>query len=355
MSEPFRHNCAVQHAAVMSAKPEKERTPFDEAWADDEVAKKLATYDEDDAILVHLGFAPSNLVNDQQLHKNYKLLIATDATHIKHPAGGNVFDAVMKDANGEVVPVLYMVSYMNESTQSWTDFMQAMKNIYGDRLDHNETVFLMDGDKGGRSAINSVWARDGGPRSVNVFFCSNHLVQTVIKAGNSMDGQLFLNAVHAKTKKEVDALVEKMSPAVQKKLVHDMKAEEWSLICSGKNFGECTSSIVEGNHATLVAARHLNMIGKILNVYSKGIVAFPGRDCLQVYSCCSDPSPAAYYEIIDLESRRFSRHKKQAYQCLTEFPPSVQSSLTSSLKIVKRYGYEVCRVCKVRVASSQSS
>lgn len=87
----------------MAGLKKKERTEFDEEAARMEVQASLSKYQDDDAIIVHLGFAPNNLVNDPRLHENYLTVFACDASHIKTKEGGNVFDCVLKDANGQVL------------------------------------------------------------------------------------------------------------------------------------------------------------------------------------------------------------------------------------------------------------
>ena len=87
----------------MAGKKKNERTQFDEEAARMEVQASLSKYQDDDAIIVHLGFAPNNLVNDPCLHENYLTVLACDASHIKTKEGGNVFDCVLKDANGQVL------------------------------------------------------------------------------------------------------------------------------------------------------------------------------------------------------------------------------------------------------------
>ena len=87
----------------MAGKKKNERTQFDEEAVRMEVQASLSKYQDDDAIIVHLGFAPNNLVNDPRLHENYLTFFACDASHIKTKEGGNVFDSVLKDANGQVL------------------------------------------------------------------------------------------------------------------------------------------------------------------------------------------------------------------------------------------------------------
>ena len=87
----------------MAGKKKNERTQFDEEAARMEVQASLSKYQDDDAIIVHLGFAPNNLVHDPRLHENYLTFFACDASHIKTKEGGNVFDSVLKDANGQVL------------------------------------------------------------------------------------------------------------------------------------------------------------------------------------------------------------------------------------------------------------
>lgn len=149
--------------------------------------------------------------------------------------------------------------------------MQDALRIYGERLNRHGTVFIMDGDKGGRAAVRSVWSED-----VLFFNCSNHLGANMLKI-SSRDQRLYRKAaLSARSREEVDELVKQMSEKAQKKLTIDLKLEEWSLICSGRNYGNHTSNISEGAHAALVDGRKLSMIGddsQIVNSHN-GILCF---------------------------------------------------------------------------------
>lgn len=149
-----------------------------------------------------------------------------------------------------------MVSAMNESEESWRYFMTDMHDIYGDRLDRKGTVFIMDGDKGGRAAVKNVWSSD-----VLQFMCTRHLGAVIAKI-SAADAALFQRAaIQARSRAEVEGLVSRMTDKARQKLTVDLRLEEWSLICSGINYGNHTSNMSEGIHSTMLGARKLNMIG----------------------------------------------------------------------------------------------
>ena len=149
-----------------------------------------------------------------------------------------------------------MVSAMNESEESWRYFMTDMRNIYGEKLDRKGTVFIMDGDKGGRAAVKSVWSN-----AVLQFMCTRHLGAVIAKI-SAADAALYQKAaIQARSRQEVEELVKRMTEKTRQKLPKDLRLEEWSMICSGINYGNHTSNMSEGIHSTMLGARRMNMIG----------------------------------------------------------------------------------------------
>jgi len=267
---------------------------------------KLKHYKQGDEILLYLGFAPSNLAQGDTL-STYVPVIALDAAHMKNREGGNIFNAVIRDANGETQLLFFMVTILNESEETWTKFLEFGYSVYGDKLDNAQTVFVTDGDKGGRKAVGKIW------KNIAPFMCSRHLAQ-VVRKKRAADAGHFLRAVHARTRREVHECIDEMIDVNQKKLrgvlrpsdadegampeynVVDLCPENWSLIFSGANRGVATSNWVEGIHGTMLSSRRLNMI-------------------------------ACFLDVIHAEFKRYNTHRRTAQSLEHGFPPNVAKEL----------------------------
>ena len=79
-----------------------DRTVFEEESVRQEVQKNLSKYQDTDQIILYLGFAPKNLVDNKNFPDSYCTVYACDAAHIKTKEGGNIFDIVLKDGHGSV-------------------------------------------------------------------------------------------------------------------------------------------------------------------------------------------------------------------------------------------------------------
>ena len=145
-------------AEQQKAREESEEPRRDElrARAHAAVDVKVQNYEEGDEIILHMGFAPSNLARGDTI-STYVPVIALDAAHMKNREGGNIFNAVIRDANGQIQLLFFMVTMLNESIESWTKFLQFGHSVYGNKLDNAQTIFVADGDKGGRNAVRYIW------------------------------------------------------------------------------------------------------------------------------------------------------------------------------------------------------
>ena len=308
-------------AEQQKAREESEEPRRDElrARAHAAVDVKVQNYEEGDEIILHMGFAPSNLARGDTI-STYVPVIALDAAHMKNREGGNIFNAVIRDANGQIQLLFFMVTMLNESKESWTKFLQFGHSVYGNMLDNAQTIFVADGDKGGRNAVRNIWKHIAPP-----FMCSRHLAE-VVRKKRPGDAALFHGAVHARTRREVHDFIDKMCVVNQRKLrgvpipsdadegaieavepaaamsrrpeydVLDLRPENFSLIFSEANRGVATSNWVEGIHGTMLSSRCLNMI-------------------------------ACFLDVIHAEFKRYHKHRDTAEACLHDFPPNVQKEL----------------------------
>ena len=261
---------SVVHEGEQKSLPSSKRSPFDPNAPSvvGKIREALKCYNADDEILTSISWAPKHMVEDEELDKKWVLNIATDATHLRNDTGGNIFDAIIKDANGEICPMLVTVSIFKESYVSWKYFFNLLHTKYGRAVDREgtEAAFIADGDKGCRKAFKEVWSN-----KVLLFACFRHL-RDVIRKANGQHGaheaQLFKMAVHASTEAEVELLFQKMSEKTKSKL-KGYERKEWSLVYAKKLHGNSSSNTSEGWHRLVLLARGLDLICEFILVLSR--------------------------------------------------------------------------------------
>jgi MULE transposase domain len=239
----------------MKAKSKSERPEFDVGAATKEASEATQELKDDDRIVDHLFFAPGHLVGNDNLDEQYELVLAADAAHLKTKEGGNLFTLTVKDANGQLALLAFMLSCRNESLPSWRIFFENVLDAYGDRINQPDVVIVTDGDKGGREALKSVLP------NVCQFMCSRHLGANIAKVSGA-DASLYHQMVRAPSVEEAKQLIGRMSEQGRKKLdKFDLK--EVCMAANKKVHGNHTSNNAESVNQKYKQGRARNMISKI--------------------------------------------------------------------------------------------
>lgn len=215
--------------------------------------------------------------------------------------------------------------------------------------------------------MKTVWST-----AVLQFSCTLHLGAAIAKI-SAADASLYQQAaIKARSRKEVEELVTRMTEKTRKKLTSDLRLEEWSMICCGMNYGNHTSNMSEGIHKTMLQARSLNMIGDdcpliipactcadlvpLFVIFWSRFVCASDNCQLTDELCLPSTRTACFREIVDGEAQRFIKHHQLASKCTNDrFPPLVQRQLDNMMPtITARYDVSFCPSFSVRSLMSMS-